>query len=124
MFPVFLILNVSHLLFLLKIFKMADLTQQQWSEQLEKDENSVILDVRTDAEFEEGYIPGAIQMDIYNGAEFLRQARQLDPQKNYYVYCRSGGRSGQACMLLNSIGIKNAFNLKGGIMEWEGETIN
>lgn len=102
---------------------MADLTQQQWSEQLEKDQNSVILDVRTDAEFEEGYIPGAIQIDIYNGAEFLKRAKALDPKKNYYVYCRSGGRSGQACMLLNSVGIQNAYNLKGGIMEWEGEII-
>ncbi|MDC7999552.1 rhodanese-like domain-containing protein [Aequorivita todarodis] len=103
---------------------MADLTQQQWCEQCEKDTNAVILDVRTDAEFQEGYIPGAIQIDIYNGAEFLKKAKELDPKKNYYVYCRSGGRSGQACMLLNSVGIKNAYNLKGGIMEWKGETTN
>ncbi|SRX54391.1 rhodanese-like domain-containing protein [Aequorivita sp. CIP111184] len=103
---------------------MADLTQQQWSEQLENDDNAVILDVRTDAEFAEAYIPGAIQMDIFNGAEFLQRAKQLDPQKNYYVYCRSGGRSGQACMLLNSVGVKNAYNLKGGIMEWKGKLNN
>ncbi|QQX77108.1 MULTISPECIES: rhodanese-like domain-containing protein [Aequorivita] len=100
---------------------MADLTQEQWSEQLKNDDNAVIIDVRTDAEFEEGYIPGAVQIDIYNGAEFLKRVKELDTQKNYYVYCRSGGRSGQACMLMNSIGIKNAYNLKGGIMEWDGE---
>ncbi|MEH6765449.1 rhodanese-like domain-containing protein [Aequorivita antarctica] len=103
---------------------MADLTQQQWSEQCEKDDNAVILDVRTDAEFDEGYIPGALQIDIFNGAEFLKRAKALDPEKNYYVYCRSGGRSGQACMLLNSIGVKNAYNLKGGIIEWKGEINN
>ncbi|HET8804335.1 MAG TPA: rhodanese-like domain-containing protein [Aequorivita sp.] len=103
---------------------MADLTQQQWHEQLENDNNAVIVDVRTDAEFEEGYIPGALQIDIYNGAEFLQRAKQLDPKKNYYVYCRSGGRSAQACMLLNSVGIENAFNLKGGIMEWKGPITN
>ena len=74
---------------------MADLTQEQWSEQLNNDDNAVIIDVRTDAEFEEGYIPGAVQIDIFNGAEFLRRAKELDPEKNYYVYCRSGGRSGQ-----------------------------
>ena len=39
---------------------MADLTQEQWSEQLKNDDNAVIIDVRTDAEFEEGYIPGAV----------------------------------------------------------------
>ncbi len=103
---------------------MADLTQEQWSEQLKNDDNAVIIDVRTDAEFEEGYIPGAIQIDIYNGAEFLKQAKDLDPEKHYYVYCRSGGRSGQACMLLNAVGVKSAYNLRGGIMEWDGEITN
>lgn len=103
---------------------MADLTQDQWSEQLKSDNNAVIIDVRTGAEFDEGYIPGAIQIDIYNGADFLEQVKRLDPEKNYYVYCRSGGRSAQACMLLNSVGVKNAYNLKGGIMEWNGETTN
>ncbi len=103
---------------------MADLTQKQWSEQLEKDDNAVILDVRTDAEFEAGYIPGAEQIDIFNGAEFIRRAKELDPEKNYYIYCRSGGRSGQACMLLNSVGVPNAYNLLGGITEWQGEIID
>ncbi len=103
---------------------MADLTQQQWSEQLENDDKAVIIDVRTDAEFEAGYIPGALQMDIFNGAEFLKRAKELNPEKNYYLYCRSGARSGQACMLLNSVGVKNAYNLKGGIMEWKGQLNN
>lgn len=101
---------------------MADLTQKQWSEQLKNDDNAVIIDVRTDEEFEEGYIPGAKQIDIYNGAEFLKDVKELDAEKNYYVYCRTGSRSGQACMLLNSVGVKNAYNLKGGIMDWKGET--
>lgn len=100
---------------------MADLTQEQWKEQLENDENAVILDVRTEMEFEEGYIPGATQMDIQNTAEFYENAKNLDTSKNYYIYCRSGGRSGQACMLFHSLGIKNTYNLMGGIMEWEGE---
>ena len=102
---------------------MADLTQEEWAEQLKNDDKGVIIDVRTDAEFEEGHIPEAKQIDIYNGAEFLKQAKELDPEKNYYVYCRSGGRSAQACMLLNSVGVKNAYNLKGGIKEWEGEIV-
>ncbi|NNC35688.1 MAG: rhodanese-like domain-containing protein, partial [Croceitalea sp.] len=37
------------------------------------------------------------------------------------VYCRSGNRSGQACAIMKSIGIVNAFNLSGGFTEWEGE---
>lgn len=99
---------------------MADLTQQDWTEQLKNDDNAVIIDVRTDIELEEGYIPGAIQMNIQNTAVFYEDAKKLDPTKNYYVYCRSGGRSGQACVLFNSLGIKNAYNLMGGMLEWKG----
>ena len=56
---------------------MADLTQEEWAEQLKNDDKGVIIDVRTDAEFEEGHIPEAKQIDIYNGDEFLKQAKEL-----------------------------------------------
>ncbi|MEM9649010.1 MAG: rhodanese-like domain-containing protein, partial [Bacteroidota bacterium] len=46
---------------------------------------------------------------------------KLDKSKNYYVYCRSGNRSAQACALMNSIGIETTYNLEGGFMNWEGE---
>ena len=50
---------------------MADLTQSQWRENLEKDDHAILIDVRTDNEMEEGHIPHAIQMDIYNSAQFI-----------------------------------------------------
>jgi rhodanese-related sulfurtransferase len=43
-----------------------DLQQKKWAEQLENDDAAVILDVRTDAEVEEGMIPNATHLDIYN----------------------------------------------------------
>lgn len=99
---------------------MADLSQEEWSSQLEGDDNAIILDVRTEAEMEEGYIPNALHIDFYLGPDFLTEIKKLDKDKNYYVYCRSGNRSGQACSLMNSIGIRNAYNLEGGFMNWEG----
>lgn len=102
---------------------MADLSQQNWREQMENDDSAVILDVRSDEEMEEGYIPGAIQMDLYNPGVFIEKAKELDPEKNYYIYCRSGARSGQACAVFNSLGIKNAYNLIGGIACWTGEVV-
>lgn len=102
---------------------MADLSQEEWEEQLEKDENSFILDVRTPEEVEEGYIPEAINIDIYLGQEFLDELEKLDKTKNYYVYCRSGNRSGQACALMNQAGFEKAYNLEGGFMNWEGDII-
>ncbi len=100
---------------------MADLSQEEWVAQLEKDDNACILDVRTDDEVADGYIPDAKHIDIYLGQEFIDQLQELDKSKNYYVYCRSGNRSGQACAIMNSIGFENVFNLEGGFMNWEGE---
>ncbi|SDB49072.1 Rhodanese-related sulfurtransferase [Flavobacteriaceae bacterium MAR_2010_188] len=102
---------------------MADLTQDEWIEQLNDDGNAVILDVRTEDEMEAGFIPGALNIDIYKGQEFLDELEKLDKSKNYYVYCRSGARSAQACALMNQSNFENAYNLKGGFMEWEGEVV-
>ena len=100
---------------------MADLTQKEWSTQLEADENAVIIDVRTPNEVAEGIIPNAIHIDIFKGQGFIDEIKQLDRSKNYYVYCRVGGRSGQACSVMNQLGFNNTYNLVGGITEWKGE---
>lgn len=100
---------------------MADLSQEAWEEQLEADNNAFILDVRTPEEVEDGYIPGAVNIDFYLGQEFLAELEKLDKDKNYYVYCRSGNRSGQACAIMENAGFANAYNLVGGFMNWDGE---
>ena len=100
---------------------MSNLTQQQWTELLVGDKNAVILDVRSPEEFNSGKIPNSINIDIYKGQGFIYLVDELDKAKNFYVYCRSGARSGQACSVMNQIGIQNAYNLLGGIMEWRGE---
>ena len=103
---------------------MADLSQEEWEKQLEADDNAVILDVRTQEEVDEGIIPNAINIDIHKGQGFIYELEALDKTKNYYVYCRSGARSGQACGIMNQLGFKNAYNLVGGIMGWQGEVTN
>lgn len=104
-----------------KINFMEDLTQEEWTAQLKDDNNAFVLDVRTEDEVEEGIIPNATNIDIYLGQGFLDELEKLDKSKNYYVYCRSGNRSGQACAIMNSIGFENTYNLEGGFNEWEGE---
>ena len=103
---------------------MANLSQEDWKTQLDTDTNAVVLDVRTDAEVAEGIIPNAIQINIYEGQGFVYKLEELDKSKNYYVYCRSGNRSGQACAIMNQLGFENAYNLVGGILEWKGELLN
>ena len=100
---------------------MQDLTQDQWSEQLAADENAVIIDVRTPTEIAEGYIPNALHLNIQDAGSFMQGTEDLDKSKSYYVYCRIGGRSKQACMIMNSIGFVNTYNLMGGFENWQGE---
>jgi rhodanese-related sulfurtransferase len=100
-----------------------NLTQEDWVSQLKADPNAVLLDVRTEAEFNEGIIPNAINIDINSGQLFVNAVEALDKHKNYYVYCRSGMRSAKACEIMNQLGFKNAYNLSGGITGWTGEVI-
>ena len=117
-----LLLLSENIVFLQKNITM-NLTQEDWVSQFEADENAVILDVRTEAEFNEGSIPDAINMDIYEGQAFMENLEALDKSRNYYVYCRSGARSAKACEVMNSMGFENAFNLLGGFLEWDGEVV-
>lgn len=102
---------------------MADLTQEEWVERLSKDDNAVVLDVRTENEFEDGYIENAINIDIYLGQDFISEIEKLDKSKSYFVYCRSGNRSGQACAIMSKLGFEKAYNLLGGMLEWEGDVV-
>ena len=103
---------------------MTDLTSSEWQAQIAQDTEAVILDVRTQEEVDEGYIPNSLHMDIYEPAAFMDAVNALDKEKNYYIYCRSGGRSAQACAILHSVGIQTTYNLVGGISDWDGEIAN
>lgn len=100
-----------------------NLSQQDWADQLQNDTNAVILDVRTEDECADGIIPNALNIDIYKGQGFIYALEELDKTKNYYVYCKAGGRSEQACNIMNQLGFENTFNLMGGFMQWKGETV-
>lgn len=97
-----------------------NLTQEDWWSKLQEDENAVILDVRTEDEWNDGIIPNAINIDIYKGQGFIYKVEELDKSKNYYVYCKAGGRSAQACNIMNQMGFETTYNLMGGFSEWDG----
>ncbi len=102
---------------------MADLSQKDWTERLEADNNAIVLDVRTQDEVDLGMIPEALHIDIHKGQGFIDEIEKLDKTKNYFVYCKSGGRSAQACGVMNSLGFVNAYNLLDGFSAWEGEVV-
>ncbi|MDY8134182.1 rhodanese-like domain-containing protein [Aquimarina sp. 2201CG5-10] len=98
-----------------------DITQEEWQKGIANDTNAIILDVRSEEEVEDGYIPNMLNIDIRQGQGFLDELEKLDKSKSYYVYCRSGARSAQACTLMNQMGFETTYNLLGGFMDWDGE---
>jgi rhodanese-related sulfurtransferase len=102
---------------------MSDLSQNDWAEGLVAASEAIVLDVRTEEEFESGYIPNAINIDIRLGAGFIDELNKLDKTAPYYVYCRSGARSAQAVQIMQDMGFVFSYNLLGGILAWEGEVM-
>ena len=98
-----------------------DIDQDEWLELLENDTDAIILDVRTKDEVDDGYIEHMQHIDFLDGELFLEEIEKLDKSKNYYIYCRSGNRSGQACDIMEQLGFKNTYNLEGGFMNWTGD---
>ena len=82
------------------------------SEPVELSEDTVIIDVRTPAEFASGHLDGAVNIDVQS-PDFAGQIMELDPNGEYFVYCRSGNRSGQAIAQMNQMGF-NGENLTNG----------
>lgn len=76
----------------------------------------ILVDVRTPGEFQSGSIRGARNIDFMS-AGFMERFQQLDKNKEYFLFCRSGARSGNACHMLAKEGYK-VYNLSGGIGAW------
>lgn len=85
---------------------------------IEKDPHAVVLDVRTEAEFEQGALPGAIHLN-YLDYGFLDRLDNLDKEATYLVYCRTGRRSIRTCLLMQNSGFRRVFNLDGGLSAWK-----
>ncbi len=69
-----------------------------------------VIDVRTAAEFAEGHVQGARNLDIQNG-DFEAALADLDKSLSYNVYCRSGNRSATAVAMMRNAGFTNVVDL-------------
>lgn len=97
-----------------------NLDAQSFQHKTENTENAVILDVRSPQEYQEGHIPGAVNINIQD-PDFMDKLDELATDKTYLVYCRSGVRSAKACHMMGSQGFEHLYNLDGGILEWSGK---
>lgn len=95
------------------------ITQEQAKALLDSEEDYILLDVRTQLEYDEGHIPGAMLLPDYEVSE---KAEELLPDKDQLilVYCRSGNRSKSASRALAELGYTNVKEF-GGIQDWPYE---
>lgn len=93
-----------------------NLSGRAFKNQFETSSNAVLLDVRTAGEFSGGTIPGALNIDFLS-LNFGKKVQQLDKDATYFVFCRSGNRSGQACKIMHKMGF-DVRNLSGGIGQY------
>ena len=98
------------------------ITQEEAAKLMREQSDYILLDVRTQAEFAEAHIPGAICIPNETiGTEVLPELP--DKHQMILVYCRSGNRSKQASEKLAKLGYTNVLEF-GGINTWTGETVS
>lgn len=86
-------------------------------DRLRAEKNSVVLDVRTEKEFKDGHIPGAVNLDV-NAPDFAKKLAALDKDKTYLVHCAAGRRSLKACGVMDQSEFKKLVNLEEGFSAW------
>lgn len=89
----------------------------EFERQLSAHPDAQLIDVRTPEEFERGHLQNAVNIDVH-GKEFENMVEALDKERPVMVYCKSGGRSADACEQLRNLGFKNIYGLDGGMMAW------
>ena len=87
--------------------------------QLDRKEPVALLDVRTPEEFDEGHIPGAINIPVQ---VLAARCAELSARRgeSWIVCCRSGARAAQACRMLADAGFEQISLLRGHMLGWTG----
>lgn len=109
---------------LLAQFSGAEIQQANPAEfqEMAKNDNVIVLDVRTPKEIAAGKIADASELNLYD-ADFKRKLSFLQSDKTILVYCRSGGRSSEVASILQGMGFEKIVNLDGGITAWNVENL-
>ncbi len=101
---------------------MKTTTVEQVKARLDAGEQLYLLDVREPNEHSEFNIGGIL---LPLGKIQNKQVDDIEDWKNkeVLIYCRSGNRSGQACLILEQLGFVNVSNVVGGMLDWQGKFV-
>lgn len=97
--------------------KYKDLGPQDFKEEMDRTEDAVLIDCRTMPEVKQAALEYDVHIDVMSPT-FFDDVEKLDKSKSYFIYCRSGNRSGQMCNYMASKGFEKLVNLRGGIISW------
>lgn len=97
---------------------MQTITVEELKSKIDAGEKFNLIDVREPNEHAEFNIGGLLHP---LGKIQTMQIDELEEMKDQplYVYCRSGNRSGQACLILETAGFTNTINVVGGMLAWQ-----
>ena len=95
------------------------LAPAEYDKKLADIKDKQVIDVRTLNEFSQGHLADAVMIDFYKD-DFKSRIAKLDKNKPVFVYCAAGGRSGSATEILEELGFKKVYDLKGGYKAWAG----
>ena len=93
------------------------LTAREAKKHLDEDAGIILLDVRTQEEYDGGHIPGAVCLPVETFGDGDLTTLLPDKNAEIFVYCRSGRRSAQAAKLLTDLGYTAVTDF-GGILDW------
>jgi rhodanese-related sulfurtransferase len=93
--------------------------------EIEKHRNNpdlVVLDVRTPDEYQKEHLENAKLIDV-KSSEFEDKIKELDKDKEYFVYCKAGVRGCKAIDKMHEHGFKKVVNITGGIDKWKSKRL-
>jgi phage shock protein E len=104
---------------LVAIFAVSSLTACA-PEPMNASDYAAVIDVRTVEEWNSGYLQGAVLIEIAD-ADFRQELAALDPAADYYIYCRSGNRAGQAINIMKEMGFTGELVNGGSVANASGQ---
>ena len=100
----------------------SSLSATEFSQKLLQTQDAQLVDVRTPAEFQNGHLPNAMNIN-WNADDFVDKTATLDKDKPVFVYCMSGPRSSAAAEKLSEMGFKKIYEMQGGMMKWRNANL-
>ena len=79
-----------------------------------------VIDIRTPAEFSQGHLAGATNIN-FMARDFADRVSLLDPGKTYLLHCATGRRSTRSLAVFKKLNFKSVFHMDGGIKAWKSE---